>query len=179
MTDCCGQPSFCEKPCFHDCGRSTPGRAGAVAGVLEERGKRYGDFEGHAAISQSLKDAMRTTPRAMKEASLALGATQWQTIYKVIIPYSISGITSAVVLGIGRAIGETMAVLMVTGNAAVIPTSFFEPVRTIPATIAAELGEAPAGGAHYEALFLLGAVLFLITLILSISVEYISSKRKI
>ena len=87
----------------------------------------------------------------MKEASLALGATQWQTIYKVIIPYSISGITSAVVLGIGRAIGETMAVLMVTGNAAVIPTSFFEPVRTIPATIAAELGEAPAGGAHYEA----------------------------
>ena len=125
------------------------------------------------------EDAMRTTPRAMKEASLALGATQWQTIYKVIIPYSISGITSAVVLGIGRAIGETMAVLMVTGNAAVIPTSFFEPVRTIPATIAAELGEAPAGGAHYEALFLLGAVLFLITLILSISVEYISSKRKI
>ncbi|MCD7936390.1 MAG: phosphate ABC transporter permease subunit PstC [Tannerellaceae bacterium] len=125
------------------------------------------------------EDSMRTTPRAMKEASLALGATQWQTIYKVIIPYSISGITSAVVLGIGRAIGETMAVLMVTGNAAVIPTSFFEPVRTIPATIAAELGEAPAGGAHYEALFLLGAVLFLITLILSISVEYISSKRKI
>lgn len=125
------------------------------------------------------EDAMRTTPRAMKEASLALGATQWQTIYKVIIPYSISGITSAVVLGIGRAIGETMAVLMVTGNAAVIPTSLFEPVRTIPATIAAELGEAPAGGAHYEALFLLGAVLFLITLILSITVEYISSKRKI
>ena len=125
------------------------------------------------------EDAMRTTPRAMKEASLALGATQWQTIYKVIIPYSISGITSAVVLGIGRAIGETMAVLMVTGNAAVIPTSFFEPVRTIPATIAAELGEAPAGGAHYQALFMLGAVLFLITLGLSIAVEYISSKRKI
>ena len=124
------------------------------------------------------EDAMRTTPRAMKEASLALGATQWQTIYKVIIPYSISGITSAVVLGIGRAIGETMAVLMVTGNA-VIPTSFFEPVRTIPATIAAELGEAPAGGAHYQALFMLGVVLFLITLGLSIAVEYISSKRKI
>lgn len=125
------------------------------------------------------EDAMRNTPRAMKEASLALGATQWQTIYKVIIPYSMSGITSAVVLGIGRAIGETMAVLMVTGNAAVIPTSFFEPVRTIPATIAAELGEAPAGGAHYAALFLLGAVLFLITLALSIAVEYISSKKKI
>lgn len=125
------------------------------------------------------EDAMRTTPRAMKEASLALGATQWQTIYKVVIPYALSGITSAIVLGIGRAIGETMAVLMVTGNAAVIPTSFFEPVRTIPATIAAELGEAPAGGAHYEALFLLGSVLFLITLALSVAVEYISSKRKI
>ncbi len=125
------------------------------------------------------EDALRTTPRSMKEASLALGATRWQTIYKVIVPYSISGITSAVVLGIGRAIGETMAVLMVTGNAAVIPTSFFEPVRTIPATIAAELGEAPAGGAHYEALFLLGTVLFLITLALSVAVEFISSKRKI
>lgn len=125
------------------------------------------------------EDAMRTTPRSMKEASLALGATQWQTIYKVIIPYSMSGITSAVVLGIGRAIGETMAVLMVTGNAAIIPTSFFEPVRTIPATIAAELGEAPSGGAHYEALFLLGAVLFVITLLLSAAVEYISAKKKI
>lgn len=124
------------------------------------------------------EDAMRTTPRAMKEASLALGATQWQTIYKVVIPYSMSGITSAVVLGIGRAIGETMAVLMVTGNAAIIPTSFFEPVRTIPATIAAELGEAPAGGAHYEALFLLGAVLFVITMLLSVVVEYISAKKK-
>lgn len=80
------------------------------------------------------------------------------------------------VLGIGRAIGETMAVLMVTGNAAVIPTTILEPLRTIPATIAAELGEAPAGGAHYEALFLLGVVLFLITMIINFSVEYISSK---
>ena len=101
----------------------------------------------------------------MREASLALGASQWQTIYKVVIPYSISGITSGVVLGIGRAIGETMAVLMVTGNAAVIPT-----------TIAAELGEAPAGGPHYQALFMLGVVLFFITLIINFSVEYISSK---
>lgn len=79
----------------------------------------------------------------MREASLALGATHWQTIYRVVIPYAGSGISAAVVLGIGRAIGETMAVLMVTGNAAVMPRSLFEPVRTIPATIAAELGEAP------------------------------------
>lgn len=122
------------------------------------------------------EDAMRNCPRDMREASLALGASQWQTIYKVVIPYSISGITSGVVLGIGRAIGETMAVLMVTGNAAVIPTTILEPLRTIPATIAAELGEAPAGGAHYQALFLLGVVLFIITLIINFSVEYISSK---
>ena len=122
------------------------------------------------------EDAMRNCPRAMREASLALGATHWQTICKVVIPFSISGITSGVVLGIGRAIGETMAVLMVTGNAAVIPTTILEPLRTIPATIAAELGEAPAGGAHYEALFLLGVVLFLITMIINFSVEYISSK---
>lgn len=123
------------------------------------------------------EDAMRNTPRAMREASLALGATQWQTIYKVVIPYAASGISAAVVLGIGRAIGETMAVLMVTGNAAVLPTSIFEPLRTIPATIAAELGEAPAGGAHYHSLFLLGCILFLITLTISISAEIISRKQ--
>lgn len=123
------------------------------------------------------EDAMRNTPRAMREASLALGATRWQTIYRVIFPYSISGISAAVVLGIGRAIGETMAVLMVTGNAAVMPHSLFEPVRTIPATIAAELGEAPAGSSHYQALFLLGCILFLITLLISISAELISKKQ--
>lgn len=123
------------------------------------------------------EDAMRNVPRATKEASLALGATQWQTIYRIVIPYAKSGITSAAVLGIGRAIGETMAVLMVTGNASVIPHTLLEPVRTIPATIAAELGEAPAGSAHYNALFALGAILFLITMIISISVEFISKKR--
>ena len=123
------------------------------------------------------EDAMRTVPRAMKEASLALGATQWQTIYKVIIPYAKSGITSAAVLGIGRAIGETMAVLMVTGNAAVIPHTLLEPVRTIPATIAAELGEVSAGGGHYQALFMLGVILFVITMIISISIEFIGRKK--
>ncbi len=124
------------------------------------------------------EDAMMNCPRAQREASLALGASKWQTIYKVVMPYSMSGITSGVVLGIGRAFGETMAVLMVTGNAAVIPTSLTEPLRTIPATIAAELGEAPAGGPHYQSLFLLGVVLFIITLLINSSVEYISSKRK-
>lgn len=125
------------------------------------------------------EDAMRTTPKAMRDASLALGANKWQTIYKVVIPFASSGIAAAVVLGVGRAIGETMAVLMVTGNAAVIPHSMFESVRTIPATIAAELGEAPSGGTHYQALFLLGAVLFIITLIISIVAEIISSRKMI
>ena len=125
------------------------------------------------------EDAMRNTPRTMREASLSLGANKWQTVYKVVVPYALSGIMAAVVLGIGRAIGETMAVLMVTGNAAVMPHSLFEPVRTIPATIAAELGEAPAGGTHYQALFLLGCILFLITMLVSISAEMINKTRKI
>ncbi|WP_233622080.1 phosphate ABC transporter permease subunit PstC [Flavobacterium agrisoli] len=124
------------------------------------------------------EDAMRNTPRAMKEASLALGASQWQTIYKVVIPHSASGITAGAILGIGRAIGETMAVLMVTGNAAVIPHTLLEPVRTIPATIAAELGEAPNGGLHYEALFALGCILFIITFGINLLVELVSSKQK-
>lgn len=123
------------------------------------------------------EDAIRNVPQAMREASLGLGANHWQTIYRVIIPYSISGISAAVVLGIGRAIGETMAVLMVTGNAAVIPHTLFEPVRTIPATIAAELGEAPNGGVHYGALFMLGCILFVITVLVSISAEFISKKQ--
>lgn len=124
------------------------------------------------------EDSMRNTPRAMKEASLALGASKWQTIYKVVIPYSASGITAGAILGIGRAIGETMAVLMVTGNASVIPTTLLEPVRTIPATIAAELGEAPQGGVHYQALFALGCILFIITLIINLMVEYVTNKKK-
>ncbi|MBE0391805.1 phosphate transport system permease protein [Flavobacterium sp. 7E] len=123
------------------------------------------------------EDAMRNTPRAMKEASLALGASQWQTIYKVVMPYSASGITAGAILGIGRAIGETMAVLMVTGNAAVIPTTLLEPVRTIPATIAAELGEAPNGGLHYEALFALGCILFIITFVINMLVEVVTNRK--
>ncbi|MBK6988324.1 MAG: phosphate ABC transporter permease subunit PstC [Bacteroidetes bacterium] len=124
------------------------------------------------------EDAIRNTPRSMKEASLALGANKWQTIYRVVIPYSMSGISAAAILGIGRALGETMAVLMVTGNAAVMPKSLLQPVRTIPATIAAELGEAPAGGVHYQALFALGCILFLITMAINIWVQAISTRRK-
>ncbi len=124
------------------------------------------------------EDAIRNTPRAMKEASLALGASKWQTIYRVVVPYASSGITAAAILGIGRAIGETMAVLMVTGNASVMPHTLLQPVRTIPATIAAELGEAPQGGLHYKALFALGCILFLMTLFINLSVEAVTKRRK-
>ncbi len=123
------------------------------------------------------EDSLRTTPKALREASLALGANKWQTIYKVVIPYAKNGIAAAAILGIGRAIGETMAVLMVTGNAAVIPTTLLEPVRTIPATIAAELGEAPQGGMHYEALFVLASILFFISFGINIIVDYITSTK--
>lgn len=125
------------------------------------------------------EDALRTTPRVMKEASLALGASRWQTIRRVVIPYASSGITAAAILGIGRAIGETMAALMVTGNAALMPTTLLQPVRTIPATIAAELGEAPFGGLHFKALFALGCILFIMTLLINLGVERVSHKRKL
>ena len=124
------------------------------------------------------EDSMRTTPKALKEASLALGATRWQTLVRVTIPYAKSGISTAIILGIGRAIGETMAVLMVTGNASNIPHSFLVPARTIPATIAAELGEAPYGGMHFKALFALGIVLFLFTIIINFTVEFIKNTKQ-
>ena len=122
------------------------------------------------------EDAMRTTPRAMKEASLALGATQWQTIYKVIIPYSISGITSAVVLGIGRAIGETMAVMMVAGNQARVPSSIFKGVRTLTANIVMEMGYAT--DLHREALIATGVVLFVFILIINVSFSILKRRTK-
>jgi phosphate transport system permease protein len=125
------------------------------------------------------EDAIRGTPRSSREASLALGATRWQTICRVVLPGASSGIVAAMVLGVGRAVGETMAVLMVTGNAAVMPRSLLEPARTIPATIAAELGEAPAGGAHYRALFLLGCVLFVITMAINLSAEVMTARGRV
>ncbi|MEO1653818.1 MAG: phosphate ABC transporter permease subunit PstC, partial [Bacteroidota bacterium] len=124
------------------------------------------------------EDAIRSTPSALKESSFALGATHWQTIYKVIVPYSISGIVSAAILGVGRTVGETMAVLMVTGNAAQIPTSFLVPIRTITATIAAELGEAPQGGIHYQALFLLACVLFIFTFLLNLLADWVANSQR-
>ena len=109
------------------------------------------------------EDAINSVPGTYKEASYAVGATKLQTIWKVTVPASISGITAAVMLGMGRVIGETMAVMMVTGNAAIISASPFESVRTMTATIAAEMGEVPFGSTHYSALFWVGLVLLLVT----------------
>jgi phosphate transport system permease protein len=114
------------------------------------------------------EDALNSVPQEYRAASLALGATKWQTISRVVVPAARSGILAAVMLGIGRAIGETMTVLMVTGNAAVIPHTFLEPVRTMTATIAAEMGETVHYSPHYHALFMVGAVLFTITFVINL-----------
>jgi len=124
------------------------------------------------------EDAIFGVPTELKEASLALGATRWETIARVILPASISGISTAIILGMSRAIGETMVVLMVAGGATMLPTSLFDPVRPMPASIAAEMAEAPFRGDHYYALFATGIVLFLFTLMFNMVAEYISNKYR-
>jgi phosphate transport system permease protein len=124
------------------------------------------------------EDAIFSVPAELKEASLALGATHWETIARVIIPASISGICTAVILGMSRAIGETMVVLMVAGGAAMVPSSLFDPVRPMPASIAAEMAEAPFRGDHYHALFATGMVLFVFTLLFNLVADYISNKYR-
>jgi phosphate transport system permease protein len=125
------------------------------------------------------EDALNAVPRELKEASLALGATKFETIFKVILPSATSGISTAVILGMARAIGETMVVLMVAGGAAVIPKNIFKAVRPMTSNIAAEMGEAPVGGNHYYALFAIGIVLFLTTLVFNLTADYIASKNKL
>ncbi len=124
------------------------------------------------------EDAIFSVPAELKEASLALGATRWETIARVILPASLSGITTAVILGMSRAIGETMVVLMVAGGAAMMPGSIFDPVRPMPASIAAEMAEAPFRGNHYHALFATAIVLFVFTLIFNLVAEQISHRYK-
>ena len=125
-------------------------------------------FMAMPTIVSIIEDAIVSVPKNYKEGSLALGATHWQTIYRVILPAASSGILAAVMLGIGRVVGETMAVLMITGNAAVIPTSILQPVRTLTATIAAEMGETVSGSGHYYALFAIGIILFVISFIINL-----------
>ena len=129
-------------------------------------------------ISSISEDALYAVPGEFKEASYALGATKFETIARIIVPAALSGISTAVILGMARAIGETMVVLMVAGGAAAIPESIFDSVRPMPASIAAEMGEAPFRSVHYHALFATGIVLFLMTLAFNLIADYISQKFK-
>ncbi|MGH2523427.1 MAG: phosphate ABC transporter permease subunit PstC [Anaerolineales bacterium] len=127
------------------------------------------------------EDALDAVPKSYRDAALALGATKWQTIWRVTVPAARSGVLTAVMLGIGRAIGETMTVMMVTGNAARIPASLnalFLPVRTMTATIAAEMGEVANGSTHYHVLFTIGIVLFLISFAVNLTASAVVFRQR-
>lgn len=119
------------------------------------------------------EDALKAVPDSFREAGIALGATRWQLVYRVLLPAAKNGLLAAVLLGVGRAVGETMAVLMATGHAVHIPGSLLDSVRTLTANIAAELGEAPSGSDHYRVLFLTGTLLFLITLVVNLTADFV------
>jgi phosphate transport system permease protein len=119
------------------------------------------------------EDALKAAPDAYREAALALGATRWQMIYRVLQPAAKNGLLAAVLLGVGRAVGETMAVLMATGHSVRLPHSPLDAVRTLTATIAAELGEAPVGSDHYQVLFIIGILLFTITFVINLSADLV------
>lgn len=134
-------------------------------------------FMAMPTIVSIAEDALYSVPNSYKEGALALGATHWQTIYRVMLPAASSGILAAVMLGIGRVIGETMAVMMITGNAANLPHSFLQPVRTLTATIAAEMGEAVVGSEHYFALFAIAIVLFIISFCINVTADLFLHKK--
>jgi phosphate transport system permease protein len=117
------------------------------------------------------EDALKAVPDSYREAALAMGANRWQTVHRVLFPAARNGLLAAVLLGVGRAVGETMAVLMATGHAVNVPHSLLDSVRTLTANIAAELGEAPAGSDHYRVLFLTGTLLFLITFTVNLGAD--------
>jgi phosphate transport system permease protein len=119
------------------------------------------------------EDALRAVPDTYREAALALGSSRWQLVYKVLVPAAKNGLLAAALLGIGRSVGETMAVLMATGHSIQIPTSLLDPVRTLTATIAAELGEAVEGGEHYQALFVIGTLLMLMSLVVNVTADLV------
>lgn len=123
-------------------------------------------------IASISEDALRNVPSGLREASLALGATRWETLLKVGLRWAMGGIATAVMLGISRVIGETMVVLMVAGGAAIIPESIFDPVRPMTSSIAAEMAEAAVGGEHYHALYATGLVLFIITFAFNLCAWY-------
>jgi phosphate transport system permease protein len=136
-------------------------------------------FMAMPTIVSIAEDAITAVPRQYREAAIAMGATKWQTTWRIVAYAARPGMIAAIMLGIGRVIGETMAVMMVTGNAALIPHSFLQPVRTLTATIAAEMGETVQGGEHYVALFAIGIVLFIITFLINgVADLYLHRTRK-
>jgi len=158
-------------------------KLGAATGLTAFTGSIMLAYMALPTIISVAEDALDTVPKSYRDGSYALGATQWQTIWRVVLPASRTGIMTAVMLGIGRAIGETMAVMMVTGNAPRIPAGlrdFFLPVRTMTATIAAEMGEVAQGSTHYHVLFMIGLILFALTLLINIvaSIVVIKSGRR-
>ncbi len=124
------------------------------------------------------EDALRAVPESYRQAAIAMGATKWEMVWRVLLPAARRGLLVAVLLGVGRCVGETMAVLMVTGHAVRIPHSLYDPVRTLTATIAAELGEAVRGGEHYQALFALGILLFFVTFVVNLVADYTVRARR-
>jgi phosphate transport system permease protein len=124
-------------------------------------------FMAMPTIVSIAEDAITAVPKQYREAAYAMGATRWQTTWRIVAHAARPGMLAALMLGVGRVIGETMAVMMVTGNAALIPQSLLQPVRTLTATIAAEMGETVQGGSHYAALFAIGIVLFIITFLIN------------
>ena len=124
------------------------------------------------------EDALHSVPKDLRQGSLALGNTQWQTTYKVVVPAASSGIFAAVMLGLGRAIGETMVVLMLAGNSGLIITSALQPARTLTGTIAQEMGEVVRGGMHYSVLFAMGLVLFAITFLINLAADAVLENQR-
>lgn len=124
------------------------------------------------------EDALRAVPESYREAAEAMGATKWEVATRVLLPAAKNGLMAAALLGVGRALGETMAVLMATGHSIQIPSSLFDPARTLTATIAAELGESPKGGEHYQSLFAIGLVLFCISLVVNVTADHLIRGRR-
>jgi phosphate transport system permease protein len=129
-------------------------------------------------ISSLTEDAISSVPKDLREASYALGANKWETISKVVLPAAKSGVIASIILGLGRAIGETMVVLMVAGGAAIIPKSIFQPVRPMTSAIAAEMGESIVGSQHFHALFGIAVALFILTLLFNLITESVRRKIK-
>jgi len=154
---------------------------GAPTGLTAFTGALILAYMSLPTIISVAEDALDAVPKSYRDAGLAMGATQWQTIWRVVVPAARSGIVTAVMLGMGRAIGETMAVMMVTGNAARMPLtldSLFRPIRTMTATVAAEMGEVAQGSVHYHALFGIGIILFVLTFLINLAAASTIFKKR-